>query len=170
MKTFKNVNLETLYTLFDKDAKPKQEFSLLLVGVPGTGKSTWAARSFYRWHEETKLLDWGNEANWNPNELKKRIELEWAYGRGTLVIDDFGMLTNSQTHYGKSIAFQDTVLECIYSVWKARQHRNDIANMVLITNLLPNTFKERLGERALGRLTEMLPVVTLLDGIDFRNT
>lgn len=169
MKTFKKVNLENLYTLFDKDANPKQEFSLLLIGVPGTGKTTWLRKTFWRIHEEHEILNWGNEAQWNLSTLEKRIDLEWSYGRGTLVIDDLGLLPNQYMYYGQSIALLDTVIECIYRVWRARHERLDLANIVITANQTPDTFKDKLGDRAFSRLTEMLPVATFLDGIDFRN-
>ena len=169
MKTFNKVNLNELYTLFNKDANPKQKFSLLLIGEPGTGKTTWVRKSFWRWHEEHTFVDWGTEAQWNPTTLEKRIDLEWGYGRGTLVIDDFGLMPNQHMHYGQSIAPLDRLIECIYRVWRARHERQDLANIVITTNKLPEGLKEKLGERAYGRLAEMLPVATLLDGVDFRN-
>ena len=173
MNNYKIVTLQDLYEINPKQPKISegkevtQDWSGLVTSVPGYGKTTWLLKNFPRVHTEGALFGWGHDCQWNTKDLVKRIELEWAYGRSYLVIDDFLTNNSTQKFYGTSVNPHDIIVESIYTAKLNRQNRGEKTNLVITTNVDMIGIKDLLGERSLSRLVEICPPV-LINGIDFR--
>ena len=171
---YKNITLQDLTKITVKQPvtelngkETKQNWSGLVTSPPGCGKTTWLLKNFTRVWTEGALFGWGHDCKWNTKDLVQRIELEWAYGRSYLIIDDFLTNNSTQKFYGTLVNPHDIIIESIYQAKLNRENRGEKSNIIITTNVDLITIKKLIGDRSTSRLLEMCPFY-LLDGVDFR--
>ena len=171
MNSIKLITREELYKF-----SMKQDFSMLLTGLPGTGKTHWLeslAKTVDKtktrmWTQNDLTGKWCRESNWDSVDFENRVDLEWTYGSGFLIIDDFGSMHGKVNHYGNEIQPLDFILEAVYVVWRRRQKAGLRSNIIITTNYGKTHLEEILGDRAYSRLVEMCPHYILDSTVDLR--
>lgn len=172
MKNLTPITREELYQKYTI----KNNFSMLLMGMPGTGKTHWLkslAKTVNKthtrmWTQSDLIGKWCPQSKWDSIDFENRIDLEWTYGSGFFIIDDFASSYSDLNNYGNSIQPLDFILEALYVVWQRRQEAGLRNNVIITTNHTQAHLKEILGERSYSRLVDMCTPYVVNSTVDLR--
>jgi DNA replication protein DnaC len=157
----KYVTLKSLY----KDYERKPGFSMLLSGVPGSGKTTWLTKLALdvpgtvmpRMISEIDLVEKFRDRNFERDLCKELVKSQWTSNfLGHFLLDDFGYYKDVK-HYGETQPVTDLIINSLYECWRDLQTLQRPHHIIITTNLLEDELKSIMNPRSYSRLLEMCP-------------